>query len=309
MDETGRTRRITPEQGSFGTAKLPHGGMAIQGYAHASTLFGDQFGRAAAVLLILTGTVLAVAATGAFLARSDLEVAVAAWLAALPERTPENRPPVPSPAPVADANKAPEFGFVERFRMPGQRLPVDTRRAGAAPLPPASQVSAEPAGAAPEQAAPANALASPRSDDAAGEGRPADPAAPAAAEPEVPCPQPVVLGFMRDSRLPLAADLRAEAAHLSAWLGRFAAAELVIEGHTDSVGPDDLNRAVSEQRAHAIVDQLTGLGLARERLSVIGFGESRLLPAYRPNAAEQRRVVLRLTGIPGCSDEPSEPRP
>ncbi|MFZ1413182.1 MAG: OmpA family protein, partial [Defluviicoccus sp.] len=139
---------------------------------------------------------------------------------------------------------------------------------------------------------------------------PSDADGSAAASAKAACPQPVVLGFQRNSLLPAAADLRPKIADVSAWLGWFPTASLVVEGHSDSVGPDDVNRTISEQRARAIADVLIGLGLATDRITVRGLGESQLLPAFRPQAAQQRRVVLRLDGIPGCPAalaEPAEP--
>ncbi|MEO7327710.1 MAG: OmpA family protein [Minicystis sp.] len=47
-----------------------------------------------------------------------------------------------------------------------------------------------------------------------------------------------------------------------------------IEGHTDSTGPTDHNQALSEQRALAVLAYLHDHGIASERLTYKGFGES-----------------------------------
>lgn len=52
---------------------------------------------------------------------------------------------------------------------------------------------------------------------------------------------------------------------------------VLIAGHTDSVGPHDVNMRVSQRRANAIVQELINRGIARSRLSAKGFGETRPL--------------------------------
>ena len=46
-----------------------------------------------------------------------------------------------------------------------------------------------------------------------------------------------------------------------------------VEGHTDSVGSEETNQRLSEQRAASVVDALTVNGVARSRVSVKGYGE------------------------------------
>lgn len=48
-----------------------------------------------------------------------------------------------------------------------------------------------------------------------------------------------------------------------------------IEGHTDYVGSDQSNQILSEKRAKAVKDYFIDHGIAPERLSSIGYGESR----------------------------------
>jgi len=50
----------------------------------------------------------------------------------------------------------------------------------------------------------------------------------------------------------------------------------LIEGHTDSTGPDAYNQNLSERRARAVRDELVNrYGIDTSRLSIVGFGESR----------------------------------
>lgn len=46
-----------------------------------------------------------------------------------------------------------------------------------------------------------------------------------------------------------------------------------IEGHTDSIGPDNYNLILSENRAKAVYDYLTMQGIDKNRLSFMGYGE------------------------------------
>lgn len=48
-----------------------------------------------------------------------------------------------------------------------------------------------------------------------------------------------------------------------------------VEGHTDSLGKADFNRALSAQRANAVVDYLVKLGVPASRLQAKGYGPDR----------------------------------
>jgi OmpA-OmpF porin, OOP family len=65
-----------------------------------------------------------------------------------------------------------------------------------------------------------------------------------------------------------------------------------VAGHTDQQGNDAYNLRLSEERANAVVAALIERGVARERLSPKGFGETKLLdPANTPEAlAKNRRI-------------------
>lgn len=49
---------------------------------------------------------------------------------------------------------------------------------------------------------------------------------------------------------------------------------VAIEGHTDSVGSEQANMRLSEQRARSVADGLSIRGVAAQRISVQGFGEA-----------------------------------
>ena len=75
-------------------------------------------------------------------------------------------------------------------------------------------------------------------------------------------------------------------------------------GHTDAVGGEALNKALSERRAMAVYDFMIGpLGMRADRLLSIGMGESKTLPEISPTDARNRRVEILARKVEGgdCS--------
>lgn len=69
---------------------------------------------------------------------------------------------------------------------------------------------------------------------------------------------------------------------------------LTIEGHTDAIGGDDQNLALSRRRADAVKTYLVEAGIAAERLRTEGYGESKPVAdnATELGRAQNRRVEL-----------------
>jgi len=69
---------------------------------------------------------------------------------------------------------------------------------------------------------------------------------------------------------------------------------IMIEGHTDAIGPEHYNLDLSKRRAQSIREYLINIyKIAPERLFVSGLGESELLTPGSPSAAVNRRVQVR----------------
>jgi len=68
--------------------------------------------------------------------------------------------------------------------------------------------------------------------------------------------------------------------------------KMEIRGHTDTVGDDQVNQKLSEARAKAVYDYLTGRGIEASRLTFIGFGEMQPLA---DNATAEGRKQNRRT--------------
>lgn len=71
---------------------------------------------------------------------------------------------------------------------------------------------------------------------------------------------------------------------------------IVIEGHTDSVGAADYNLQLSDDRANAVREALIERGIAPERMEAIGYGESRPVGwnQTKEGRAANRRVEFRI---------------
>jgi OmpA-OmpF porin, OOP family len=65
-----------------------------------------------------------------------------------------------------------------------------------------------------------------------------------------------------------------------------------VEGHTDAQGRADYNQRLSQQRADAVRDTLSGQGVAAQRLQSVGKGSSELAKPDEPYSAENRRVRI-----------------
>ncbi len=110
------------------------------------------------------------------------------------------------------------------------------------------------------------------------------------------------------------ATLRAEAkAALDGLLGQLASNRRVsrvsVIGHTDSIGPDDYNQALSERRAKAVHDYLAAHGIAADEIAMRGEGERN--PTY-PNDTPANRQKNRRVDIDFLTIEEStvsEPTP
>jgi OOP family OmpA-OmpF porin len=71
---------------------------------------------------------------------------------------------------------------------------------------------------------------------------------------------------------------------------------MVIEGHTDSIGPAEYNMRLSERRAESVKDYLTDkLDIDASRLDTKGYGESR--PVADNSTKEGRQKNRRVIGV------------
>jgi outer membrane protein OmpA-like peptidoglycan-associated protein len=73
---------------------------------------------------------------------------------------------------------------------------------------------------------------------------------------------------------------------------------ITVEGHTDSVGGDDYNMKLSENRASSVRGYLVSQGLDSGNVSAQGFGKTRPVADNSTAAGRQqnRRVELVVAG-------------
>lgn len=85
-------------------------------------------------------------------------------------------------------------------------------------------------------------------------------------------------------------------AEVRATLSGLPAAELIITGHTDSVGSVESNDRVSLARAEAVREILVQAGVARAMITVVGRGKRELLVPTADGVAEarNRRVEIKV---------------
>jgi len=79
---------------------------------------------------------------------------------------------------------------------------------------------------------------------------------------------------------------------LSAIVNKYPDTDIVVEGDTDSTGPEEYNQALSERRAAAVANYQVTLGVAAERISIIGLGESN--PVASNDTVDGRRLNRRV---------------
>ena len=75
--------------------------------------------------------------------------------------------------------------------------------------------------------------------------------------------------------------------------------QVEISGHTDSVGPADYNKQLSQRRATAVKNFLTSKGIDARRIKAVGYGEDKPIASNDDNADGReinRRVEFKVLG-------------
>jgi outer membrane protein OmpA-like peptidoglycan-associated protein len=76
--------------------------------------------------------------------------------------------------------------------------------------------------------------------------------------------------------------------------------KIQLEGHTDSIGTDEYNQKLSEQRAGAVRDYVTEQGVPAPNVTAIGLGKTNPVASNDTDAGRQRnrRVEMVVSGAP-----------
>jgi outer membrane protein OmpA-like peptidoglycan-associated protein len=93
-------------------------------------------------------------------------------------------------------------------------------------------------------------------------------------------------------------DAREKLAKISGILLAYPSLKIQVEGHTDSVGGDDYNQRLSEQRAQSVREYLVDQMVSADSVTAFGFGKSKPVAANdTPEGRQQnRRVELVVSG-------------
>ncbi len=70
-------------------------------------------------------------------------------------------------------------------------------------------------------------------------------------------------------------DARATLDRQSAWLAKYASANVQVAGNCDDRGTEEYNLALGQRRANAAADYLKAKGVAGSRISTISYGKDR----------------------------------
>lgn len=81
---------------------------------------------------------------------------------------------------------------------------------------------------------------------------------------------------------------------LADFLAQYPSRRILIEGHTDNIGTAAANEALSLRRAEAVDVALNGMGVARQRVATIGYGEE--FPVA-DNATDTNRALNRRVEV------------
>lgn len=79
-------------------------------------------------------------------------------------------------------------------------------------------------------------------------------------------------------------------------INKYEKTTLMVEGHTDNVGADDLNQRLSESRANSVKNFLAQTGVDTRRISTVGMGEYSPIADNDTASGKQknRRVELKI---------------
>src|SRR5438105_2974691 len=117
---------------------------------------------------------------------------------------------------------------------------------------------------------------------------PTPPPPPLPPRPPMPVQQSIVPGSLQDFQVNVGdrvffdydrSDLDDRARGVlqkqAAWLQRFGAVILILEGHADERGTREYNLALAARRAQSVKDYLASLGVSGARLETISYGKER----------------------------------
>jgi len=92
----------------------------------------------------------------------------------------------------------------------------------------------------------------------------------------------------------LRSETKANLNKLAEILQKYPDTNILVEGDTDSVGSEEFNQKLSEQRAQAVANYLVSINVDRRRLTTVGYGETQPTDT---NLTEEGRQANRRVEI------------
>jgi outer membrane protein OmpA-like peptidoglycan-associated protein len=89
---------------------------------------------------------------------------------------------------------------------------------------------------------------------------------------------------------------RANLDNLARILAKYDDTDVLVAGHTDATGSNEYNQMLSVRRAETVTETLVGLNIARQRMTIHGYGETQPIASNDTEAgrALNRRVEIAI---------------
>jgi OOP family OmpA-OmpF porin len=93
----------------------------------------------------------------------------------------------------------------------------------------------------------------------------------------------------------LSTDANRSVNKLAGFLTKYPNRNVLIEGHTDSIGSDEYNLGLSQKRSESVKERLVGFGIEPGRITTVGYGEK--YPTVSNDSPENRALNRRVEVI------------
>ncbi len=114
------------------------------------------------------------------------------------------------------------------------------------------------------------------------------------------CPALFFIAFPIGSETPLTQNLYPKIKRLRSWLRQHPDKKVLVEGHTDSYGPEEFNLLLSYRRAKAAEKILLEAGIAGKQLLVRALGEEEPVPGLSAKSRKNRVASIRVEAPRQC---------
>jgi outer membrane protein OmpA-like peptidoglycan-associated protein len=86
---------------------------------------------------------------------------------------------------------------------------------------------------------------------------------------------------------------------MAEFLERYKSASIQIQGYASKIGTPEYNLELSKKRAHAVEDELLSYGTEPSRVTIVGYGETRLESEGEDETSHalNRRVTATVVGL------------